>query len=158
MKSFIVSLSTVKSCDIDVSVAGKEEIIRTAGVEVTLVARAVLVDEIVLKSGGMLKTGGMLKAGGMLEAGGRNVVEVVLMVEAVLRAGGIRVIVQNWAWLGRRRVGLECEAAVLILWAGRREGKTHRPGHLHILGKYIFEEISGHVQHGTLPFWAPCAS
>ena len=151
MKSFIVLLSTVKSCDIDVSVAGKEEIIRTAGVEVTLLARAVLVDEIVLK------TGGMLKAGGMLEAGGRNVVEVVLMVEAVLRAGGIRVIVQNWAWLGRRRVGLECEA-VLILWAGRREGQTHRPGHLHILGKYIFEEISRHVQHGTLPFWAPCAS
>lgn len=145
MKSFIVLLSTVKSCDIDVSVAGKEEIIRTAGVEVTLLARAVLVDEIVLK------------AGGMLEAGGRNVVEVVLMVEAVLRAGGIRVIVQNWAWLGRRRVGLECEA-VLILWAGRREGQTHRPGHLHILGKYIFEEISRHVQHGTLPFWAPCAS
>ena len=146
MKSFIVLLSTVKSCDIDVSVAGKEEIIRTAGVEVTLLARAVLVDEIVLK------------AGGMLEAGGRNVVEVVLMVEAVLRAGGIRVIVQNWAWLGRRRVGLDCEAAVLILWAGRREGQTHRPGHLHILGKYIFEEISRHVQHGTLPFWAPCAS
>ena len=145
MKSFIVLLSTVKSCDIDVSVAGKEEIIRTAGVEVTLLARAVLVDEIVLK------------AGGMLEAGGRNVVEVVLMVEAVLRAGGIRVIVQNWAWLGRRKVGLECEA-VLILWAGRREGQTHRPGHLHILGKYIFEEISRHVQHGTLPFWAPCAS
>ena len=146
MKSFIVLLSTVKSCDIDVSVAGKEEIIRTAGVEVTLLARAVLVDEIVLK------------AGGMLEAGGRNVVEVVLMVEAVLRAGGIRVIVQNWAWLGRRKVGLECEAAVLILWAGRREGQTHRPGHLHILGKYFFEEISRHVQHGTLPFWAPCAS
>ena len=51
MKSFIVLLSTVKSCDIDVSVAGKEEIIRTAGVEVTLLARAVLVDEIVLKTG-----------------------------------------------------------------------------------------------------------
>ena len=145
MKSFIVLLSTVKSCDIDVSVAGKEEIIRTAGVEVTLLARAVLVDEIVLK------------AGGMLEAGGRNVVEVVLMVEAVLRAGGIRVIVQNWAWLGRRKVGLDCET-ILILWAGRREGQTHRPGHLDILGKYIFEEISRHVQHGTLPFWAPCAS